>query len=129
MPSATPAPLAHRLAGGQFDFIVADGNTFTRIGSRFGESPKVLARENGMQITDRIPAGAIIHIDNRHIVPVDGYDLIEVNLPQRMLFRLRAADARAARRWADFPRESDGHLPKRHRRNRRGEGSCGGQRD
>ena len=39
-----------------------------------------------MEVTDRIPAGATIHIDNRHIVPLEGSDLIEVNLPQRMLF-------------------------------------------
>jgi L,D-transpeptidase ErfK/SrfK len=97
-PTATPAlssdarpvaplpPLAHRIAGGQFDFIVADGSSFTSIGSRFGESPKVLARENGMQVTDRLHGGDTIHLDNRHIVPIEGSDLIEVNLPQRMLF-------------------------------------------
>ncbi len=79
-------PIAHRIAGGEFDFIVWDGSTFTSIGSRFGESPKVLARENGKQVTDRLHAGDTIHIDNRHIVPLEGTDLIEVNLPQRMLF-------------------------------------------
>ena len=51
-PMATPAPLAHRMVGGEFDFIVAEGNSFTRIGSRFGESPKVLARDNGKEVTD-----------------------------------------------------------------------------
>ena len=39
-----------------------------------------------MQVTDRLHAGDTIHIDNRHIVPIEGTDLIEVNLPQRMLF-------------------------------------------
>ena len=89
-PRATPAPIAHRIAGGEFDFIVAEGNSFTKIGSRFGESPKVLARENGMDVTGRLLAGATIHIDNRHIVPVEGSDLIEVNLPQRMLFHFES---------------------------------------
>jgi L,D-transpeptidase ErfK/SrfK len=79
-------PISHRIAGGEFDFIVWDGSTFTSIGSRFGESPKVLARDNGKQVTDRLHAGDTIHIDNRHIVPLEGSDLIEVNLPQRMLF-------------------------------------------
>jgi L,D-transpeptidase ErfK/SrfK len=84
---ATPLPpISHRIAGGQFDFIVWEGSTFTSIGSRFGESPKVLARENGKQVTDRLQTGDTIHIDNRHIVPIEGSDLIEVNLPQRMLF-------------------------------------------
>jgi L,D-transpeptidase ErfK/SrfK len=84
---ATPLPpISHRIAGGEFDFIVWEGSTFTSIGSRFGESPKVLARDNGKQVTDRLHAGDTIHIDNRHIVPIEGTDLIEVNLPQRMLF-------------------------------------------
>ena len=89
-PSATLAPIAHRIAGGEFDFIVADGNSFTSIGSRFGESPKILARDNGKQVTDRLHAGDTIHIDNRHIVPVEGSDLIEINLPQRMLFHFES---------------------------------------
>jgi len=89
-PRATPAPIARRIVGGEFDFIVADGNSFTRIGSRFGESPKVLAHENGMQVTDRLHAGETIHIDNRHIVPVEGSNLIEINLPQRMLFHFES---------------------------------------
>jgi L,D-transpeptidase ErfK/SrfK len=79
-------PISHRIAGGEFDFIVWEGSTFTSIGSRFGESPKVLATENGKQVTDRLHAGDTIHIDNRHIVPIEEADLIEVNLPQRMLF-------------------------------------------
>ncbi len=83
---ATLAPIADRIVGGEFDFVVAEGNSFTSIGSRFGESPKILARENGQQVTDRLKAGETIHIDNRHIVPLEASDLIEVNLPQRMLF-------------------------------------------
>ena len=84
-PAAPLPPISHRIAGGQFDFIVWN-SSITRIGSRFGESPKVLARENGKQVTDRLNAGDTIRVDNRHIVPVEGADLIEVNLPQRMLF-------------------------------------------
>ena len=85
-PAAPIPPISHQIAGGEFDFIVWEGSTFTSIGSRFGESPKVLARENGKQVTDRLHAGDTIHIDNRHIVPIEEADLIEVNLPQRMLF-------------------------------------------
>ena len=85
-PSAALPPVSHRVVGGEFDFTAADGDTFTTIGSRFGESPKVLASENGKQVTDHPDAGDIVHVDNRHIVPIEGIDLIEVNLPQRMLF-------------------------------------------
>ncbi len=89
-PTARLAPVAHRIVGGEFDFIVADGNSFTSIGSRFGESPRILARDNGMLVTDRLDAGDTIHIDDRHIVPVEGSDLIEVNLPERMLFHFES---------------------------------------
>jgi len=84
-PTAPLPPISHRIAGGQFDFIVWD-SSIKGIGSRFGEGPKVLASENGKQVTDRLNAGETIHVDNRHIVPIEGADLIEVNLPQRMLF-------------------------------------------
>jgi L,D-transpeptidase ErfK/SrfK len=90
LPPAGVAPIAHRIVGSEFDFIVADGNSFTSIGSRFGESPKILARDNGKQVRDRLDVGDTIHIDNRHIVPVEGSDLIEVNLPQRMLFHFES---------------------------------------
>jgi len=90
LPGATLAPIAHRIVGSEFNFTVADGNSFTSIGSRFGESPRILARDNGKQVTDRLDAGDTIHIDNRHIVPVEGSDLIEVNLPQRMLFHFES---------------------------------------
>jgi len=89
-PRATPAPVAHRIAGGEFDFIVAEGNSITKIGSRFGVGPKLLARENGKQVTDALHVGDTIHIDNRHIVPLEASDSIEVNLPQRMLFHFES---------------------------------------
>jgi L,D-transpeptidase ErfK/SrfK len=66
--------------------MAADGDTFTSIGSRFGESPRVLASENGKQVTDHLNVGDLVHVDNRHVVPIEENDLIEVNLPQRMLF-------------------------------------------
>jgi L,D-transpeptidase ErfK/SrfK len=95
-PGATLAPIAHRIVGGEFDFIVANGNSFTSIGSRFGESPRILARDNGKQVTDRLDAGDTIRIDNRHIVPVEGSDSIEVNLPQRMLFHFESGQLSGA---------------------------------
>ena len=85
-PRATPAPIARQVVGGQFDFIVAEGNNFSRIGSRFGEGPKLIARANGMQATDRLNAGDVLHIDSTHIVPIEIRNGIVVNLPQRMLF-------------------------------------------
>ncbi len=85
-PKATPGPLAKRIVGGEFDFIVADGNSFSRIGSRFGIGPKVLARENGRDMDKALVAGDVLHIDNRHIAPLERADGIVINIPQRMLF-------------------------------------------
>ena len=63
---ATLAPIADRIVGGEFDFVVAEGNSFTSIGSRFGESPKILARDNGKQVRDRLESRRNeLHIDNR----------------------------------------------------------------
>ncbi|MGC2493855.1 L,D-transpeptidase [Candidatus Binatus sp.] len=95
-PAAPLPPISHQISGGEFDFIVWEGSTFTSIGSRFGESPKVLALENGKQVTDRLHAGDTVHIDNRHIVPIEDADLIEVNLPQRMLFHFEGGRLRGA---------------------------------
>jgi L,D-transpeptidase ErfK/SrfK len=79
-------PIAHQIVGGEFDVIAAARDSFTSLASRFGESAAILAGDNGQQVTDRLHAGDTIHIDNRHIVPPEESDFIEVNLPQRMLF-------------------------------------------
>ena len=50
----------------------------------------MLARETASRLPARLLAGDTIHIDNRHIVPFEGSDLIEVNLPQRMLFHFES---------------------------------------
>ncbi len=88
-PVPTLPPISHRIVGGEFDVIAVDGNSFKSIGSRFGESPAILAHDNDQQVTDHLHAGDTIHVDNRHIVPLEGSDLIEVNLPQRMLFHFQ----------------------------------------
>jgi L,D-transpeptidase ErfK/SrfK len=101
-------PLAHRVVGSKFDFIADEKTTFASIGSQFGEPPAVLARENGMEVADRLQAGDVIHVDNRHIVPLDGTASIEINVPQRMLFHFKdgglagvypVAVGRPARQW------------------------------
>jgi L,D-transpeptidase ErfK/SrfK len=89
-PRATPAPLAQRIVGDEFDLIAFERASFSRIGSRYGIGPKMLARENGKQITDRISVGDVLHIDNRHIVPLERFNGLLVNLPERMLFHFES---------------------------------------
>jgi L,D-transpeptidase ErfK/SrfK len=93
-PSAvTPTvPIAHQIVGDEFDLTIAGGDSFASIGSRFGENPRILARDNGKAVSDRLHAGDTIHIDNRHIIPVEESDSIEVNLPQRILFHFEDSE-------------------------------------
>jgi len=107
-PKATPAPLARQVVGGEFDFIASDHTSFSKIGSRFGIGPKLLARENGKQVTDKVNEGDTIRIDNRHVVPLELTTGIIINLPQRMVFHFEneritgafpAAIGRPEKKW------------------------------
>jgi L,D-transpeptidase ErfK/SrfK len=80
------------MVGDEFDFTVADSDSFTTIGSRLGENPRILARDNGKEVGDRLHLGDTVHVNNRHIVPVEESDSIEVNLPQRMLFHFDGSE-------------------------------------
>ena len=89
----TPAMLVeHQIVGDEFDFTVAEGDSFASIGSRFGEKPNILARDNGKVVSDHLRAGETVHVDNRHIVPLEQSDSIEVNVPQRMLFHFEGGE-------------------------------------
>jgi L,D-transpeptidase ErfK/SrfK len=85
-PGVSAVPIAHQIVGNEFDFTVANGDSFASIGSRFGEKPNILAHDNGKMVSDHLRVGEAVHVDNRHIVPLEESDSIEVNLPQRMLF-------------------------------------------
>jgi hypothetical protein len=91
-PVTAAVPIAHQIVGDEFDLTVADGDSFASIGSRFGENPRILARHNGKEVSDRLHAGNTIHVNNRHIIPVKESDSIEVNLPQRILFILKTVN-------------------------------------
>jgi hypothetical protein len=53
-----------------------------------------LVFNNGKEVGDRLHAGDTVHVNNRHIVPVEESDSIEVNLPQRMLFHFEDSELR-----------------------------------
>ena len=92
---STP-PIAGQLTGGEFDLTARAGDSFITIGSQFGENPKILARDNGKEVGDRLHAANSVHIDNRHIVSIEESDSIEVDLPQRMLFHFEDGELRGA---------------------------------
>jgi L,D-transpeptidase ErfK/SrfK len=74
------------LVGGQFTYVVQNGDSLTRIGARFGVNIPVLAAANGLSSSSRLREGQSMIIDNRHIVPEVVSDGILINIPQRMLY-------------------------------------------
>jgi L,D-transpeptidase ErfK/SrfK len=85
------------ITGQEFIHAVQPGENLTQIGARFGESPALLARENGLRFTSVLKPQMALKIDNRHIVPrPDFSDGILINIPQRMLFHFRGAALNAS---------------------------------
>ena len=81
--------LAAKLAGGEFEYTIKRGDSFSSIGARYGVEPAVLAATNRLKIGARLKPGQVLRIDNRHIVPTELNDGILINLPQRILFFFR----------------------------------------
>lgn len=81
-----PAALSRQLVGSEFLYSVVTGDSFARIGARFGVDPSVLAKQNALSIRTPIQPGQVLRIDNRHVVPAFREDGILINVPQRLLF-------------------------------------------
>jgi L,D-transpeptidase ErfK/SrfK len=84
------------MTGGVYTYTIKVGDTLGRIGARYGVEPDVLLRENGLDPAKPLKIGRELRFDNRHIVPAGVADGIVINLPQRMLFRLREGKAEKA---------------------------------
>ena len=67
-------------------YTTVRGDSFVSVGARFGIDAGVLAQDNGMRAGSVLPAGQVLQVDNRHLVPPAAGDGIVINLPQRMLF-------------------------------------------
>ncbi|HXW04487.1 MAG TPA: L,D-transpeptidase family protein [Vicinamibacterales bacterium] len=67
-------------------YIVQRGDTLASLGARYGITPRTLARSNGLPVDGRLRPGALLALDNLHIVPLRPDRAIVVNVPQRMLF-------------------------------------------
>jgi L,D-transpeptidase ErfK/SrfK len=88
--------LARTLSGGEFQHVVVKGDSFARMGSRFGVEPSVLARANGLETGAHLKPGSTVLVDNRHVVPDQIDDGILIDTPQRMLFFLAGGAVTAA---------------------------------
>jgi L,D-transpeptidase ErfK/SrfK len=83
-----------QIVGGEFAYTVQKGDSLTSISARFGVDVRVIAEANDIDPSRILRAGRILSIDNRHIVPEPGDDVvIVVNVPQRMLFLMRQESA------------------------------------
>jgi L,D-transpeptidase ErfK/SrfK len=82
--------IADQLVGGEFSYVIQSGDSLTAISARFGVGVRVLAADNHISSRSSLRIGQVVRIDNRHIVPKIADDGILINIPQRMLFYLRA---------------------------------------
>ena len=80
------AALSRHLVGREFAYSMRPGDSLASVGARFGVDPPVLAKQNRLSTRATIPAGRVLRIDNRHIVPAVLEDGILINVPQRLLF-------------------------------------------
>lgn len=74
------------LVGGEFSYVVKEGDSLTLVGARFGVEPRLLARNNGLSPVAWIRIGQVLRIDNRHVIPFFLEQGILINIPQRLLF-------------------------------------------
>jgi L,D-transpeptidase ErfK/SrfK len=74
------------VVGAEFDYKARRGDTLAAVGARFGVDADSLARQNRLSPKARLRPGAVLSIDNRHIVPSTLENGILINLPQRLLF-------------------------------------------
>lgn len=99
-------PAQAMLSGQRFQYTVQPDDFLIKIGSRFGVSARVIARDNGIRYDGYIYPDQKLWIDNRHIVPSQQYmdeqgsgsrgDGLYINLPQRMLYLIRGGHLQAA---------------------------------
>jgi L,D-transpeptidase ErfK/SrfK len=78
-------PISHEIIGAQSQYEVGPNDTADSIAAHFGEPELTLTFDND----DDPSEGSTIDIDNRHIGPLIS-DGVVVNIPQRMLFLMRA---------------------------------------
>jgi L,D-transpeptidase ErfK/SrfK len=95
-PAVDGSAFSHAVIGGIFPYVAQAGDRLSLLGSRFGVSSSILARENHLDRKTPLQAGDEIWIDNLHIVPEWREDGIVINLPQRMLFFFRQGELAAA---------------------------------
>lgn len=83
-----PEPPSAIVTGGVHVYEIAEGDSLTSVGARFGVEPQTLARDNGLRPDAWLRTGGRLTVDTRHVVPSAIADGIVLNVAQRMLFVL-----------------------------------------
>jgi L,D-transpeptidase ErfK/SrfK len=78
--------VSHAVTGGAQLYVVRRGDSLASLGARYGISPQGLARQNGLKTDAGLRTGALLTLDNLHVVPAQPGAAIVINVPQRMLF-------------------------------------------
>jgi L,D-transpeptidase ErfK/SrfK len=81
-----PDPQAATVTGSVRTYQIAEGDSLTSVGARFGIEPRTLARDNGLRPDARLHTGGGLIVDSRHIAPPAIADGVVLNVAQRMLF-------------------------------------------
>jgi L,D-transpeptidase ErfK/SrfK len=89
--SSNPHSVA--VTGGVRAYEIAEGDSLTSVGARFGVEPRVLAQDNGLAPNARLRTGDRLIVDFRHIAPAATGDGIVLNVAQRMLFVFENGEA------------------------------------
>ncbi len=98
-PHAQPLPI-DGVSSVVLDHEVQRGDSLAALAARFGVPAAVIARDNALQSGAALAPEQILKIASHHLLPLDlTQDLsdgIVINVPQRMLFRLRSGRIAAA---------------------------------
>jgi L,D-transpeptidase ErfK/SrfK len=85
-------PPSAGVTGGVRAYEIAEGDSLTSVGARFGVEPRVLAKDNALAPNARLRTGDRLIVDFRHIAPPAIPDGIVLNVAQRMLFVFENGD-------------------------------------
>lgn len=87
---AAPLPqapsLSRELTGGESVHEVRSGDSLALLGARYGQSPRLIARDNAIAPGKGLRPGQSLTITNRHLAAEPLEHGIVINVPQRMLF-------------------------------------------
>lgn len=84
------------MIGGEKLYTVKKGDTLRLIGAKYGVSREVLAKLNGLDLKNRLQAGQVLKLTNRHIIPKKVKDGLVINIADCTLYYFRGGELSTA---------------------------------